>query len=406
MNTENNVIRQVVGLDAHSRKLEFSIWNVTKDFEMDKSKPSKTISGEIQSLESIIKEHTIEGAEIVFEASTNSFAISERINKLGREAVVVKSDTVKNYSPQYKVTDKTDAANLARARIAGLATRVYIPSNKEQAYRTIVHAYIGATKDSVRLSNRIWGFCSENFLPLHRNLSMAAADRLLEEAHDVLDDTRCWILTDLIWRYKNALATELHYNEMISNIVMHEPMMLKLLQVLGVGPVIAFTMVAYIGDIKRFATPKRLCAYIGVVPSINASGERESKNHRLARSGIPIVKAMLAQGAQAALRNGKLPIHTWARHIAARRQCHNIAVMALARKMVMYIWHIMMGHPITYKEMPNGIETKTYKIASKIGQERRTKLGYKTVKELSEAMVNQIMSNIVVKVVETNPPAS
>lgn len=406
MNTENNVIKQVVGLDAHSRKLQFSIWNVTEDFEMEKSKPSKTISGEIQSLESIIKEHTIEGAEIVLEASTNSFAISKCINKLGRNAVVVKSDTVKNYSPQYKVTDKTDAANLARARIAGLATKVYIPSDKEQSYRAIARAYISATKDSVRLSNRIWGFCSENFLPARKNLSATAADTLLEEARDTLNATQLWILSDLVWRYKNALATELHYNEMISNIVMHEPMMLKLLQVLGVGPVIAFTMVAYIGDIKRFATPKRLCAYIGVVPSINASGERESKNHRIAKSGIPIIKAMLAQGAQAAMRSGKLPIHTWARHIAARRQCHNIAVMALARKMVMYIWHIMMGHPIIYKEMPEGINGKTLKIASKVGKERRTKLGYKTVKELSEAMVNQIMSSIVVKVVETNPTAS
>lgn len=395
MITKKPIIRQVVGLDAHSRKLEFSIWDVTEDFDMEKAKPSKTISGEVQSLESIIINNTIEGAEIVLEASTNTFQLAKRIEKVGRQAIVVKSDTVQNFSPQYTVTDKTDAANLARARISGLAARVYIPSEKEQSYRAIVRAYVASTKDSVRLSNRIWAFCSANCLPLPKNLSITSADRLLEEVRGVLDEDRFEIINDLVWRFKAAQATEAHYNELISTIVTREPMMQKLLQVLGIGATIAFALVAYVGDIHRFSTPKKLCAYIGVVPKINESGQESSKNHHITRTGVPILKAMLAQGAQAAMRYGTLPMHVWARHIAARRQCYNIGVIALVRKMVMYVWHIMMGHTIVYKEMPKSIKGKTLKVASKIGKEKRAKLGYKTAKELSEAMIREITSNIV-----------
>lgn len=404
MNTEKLIIRQVVGLDAHCRKLMFSIWDITEDFDLETATPSQTISGELDSLESIIMKHTFEGAEIVIEASTNSFKLARRIEKLGREAIIVKSDTVKNFSPQYAVTDKSDAANLARARISKVAARVYIPTEEEQTYRSIANAHLAATKDCVRIANRIWGFCSENGLPLPKNLSITSAERLLKEEGDSLNAIQYGILDDLVWRFKAAQTSEVHYAQLMSTIVAQNPMMQQLLQVLGIGYIIAFTLVAYIGDIRRFKTPKKLCAYIGVVPTINASGEFESKNHRISRAGVPILKAFLAQGAQSAIRYGKLPIHEWARYISAKRQCRNIAIMALARKIVVYVWHIMMGHTIVYKEMPKSLKVKTLKVAHKIGKEKRAKLGYKTAKELSEAIIKQITSNIIIQ--EDNPPSN
>ena len=396
MNTKETTIRQVVGLDAHSKKLEFSIWDITESFNLRTAKPSKVISGEINSLESIITNHTIEGAEIVIEASTNTFTLARRIEELGRQAIIVKSDTVKNFSPKYKVTDKTDAANLARAWISEVADTVYRPTKKEQTYRAIARAYNNAVKDCTRMSNRIWSFCSENGLPLPKNLSIASAERLLEESCGVLSVEQFGILDDLVWRVKNAQESVVHYGRLMTTIVTKEPMMQQLLQVLGVGSIIAFTLVAFIGDINRFETSKKLCAYIGVVPSINASGEKESKNHSVSRGGVPIVKSMLIQGAQAAIRHGELPMHEWARHIAAKKQCRNVGVVALARKMVVYIWHIMKGHTITYKEMPKSIKGKTDKMASKLGKELRTKLGYKTAKELSDTLVEAISSHFVV----------
>jgi transposase len=46
------------------------------------------------------------------------------------------------------------------------------------------------------------------------------------------------------------------------------------LTVPGIGWVLAFTIAAEIGDIHRFATPKKLCGYTGLCPRVNQSGDK------------------------------------------------------------------------------------------------------------------------------------
>ena len=390
MTKENINIRQVVGLDVHSRKLAFSIWNTDGKVLTQDSKPTKTITGELKDFETIIQKHTVRNAEIVMEASTNVFKLSRIVEKLERKPIVVKSSTVKGYSPQYKVTDNTDAANLARAWISGFAGKVYIPTETEQEYRDIMRGYYNAVQDCTRISNRIWGFCSEHKIRLPKNLSIKQANSILEESKSELSEIQYFLLSKLVTDFKNAKESVANYAKTISYILANEPKMQELLQVLGVGPLIAFAAVAFIGDITRFKKPKQLCAYIGLVPSINASGERESKSHRIPRTGHPLLKSLLIQGAQAGLIHGELPMYRWARHLCARKQCRNIAVVALARKMVMYIWHIMMGHKITYKDVPQGLKNKINNIGKTIGKEKIALLGCKTYQEFIDNIINQM----------------
>lgn len=381
-------MKQVIGLDVHSRKLEFSIWDIEKKFSMRKSSPSKTITGEIKDFETIIQKHTIPGAEIVMEASTNAFKLSRVIEKLKRKPVVVKSDTVKNFSPQYKITDKTDAANLARAWLSEMAQTVYIPTEKEQELRDIMHAYSNATRDCTRIANRIWGFCSEHRITLPRNLSTIQAYRILTKSKSELSQIEYMMLSELIEEFKNAKEKEARFAGMISYVVANDYRMQKLLQVLGVGPMIAFAVVAFIGDIKRFENAKKLCAYIGLVPVVNDSGESVGKTHMVSRSGHPLLKSLLIQGAQAGLTYGKLPLYKWAQRLCIRKQNRNIAVVALARKMIMYIWHIMMDHKIIYKEEPQGLRNKINIIGRNVGKERLAMLGCKTIKEFTDNIIN------------------
>lgn len=391
---ENTNMKQVVGLDVHSRKLAFSIWYTDGKALTQDSKPTKTITGELKDFESIIQKHTVENAEIVMEASTNVFKLSRIIEKLGRKPIVVKSTTVKNHSPKYKVTDNTDAANLARAWISGYGEKVYVPTEIQQEYRDIMRGYCNAVQDCTRVANRIWGFCSEHKIRLPKNLSIKQADSILEESKSELSELQYILLSRFVSDFKKAREVVVKYTKTIDYIVIHEPMMRKLLQVLGVGPLIAFAAVAYIGDITRFKKPKQLCAYIGLVPSINASGEKENKSHRIPRTGHPLLKSLLIQGAQAGLTYGQLPMYKWARHISAKKQCRNIAVVALARKMVVYIWHVMKGDNITYKDVPQGLENKVKKIGKTIGKEKFALLGCKTYQEFVNNIINQMELNI------------
>jgi|TARA_R100000501_G_C2630224_1_gene125367 transposase len=49
-------------------------------------------------------------------------------------------------------------------------------------------------------------------------------------------------------------------------------MVIALQALKGVGPVIAATVVAEIGEFSRFASPRKLMAYVGLVPGEHSSG--------------------------------------------------------------------------------------------------------------------------------------
>ena len=52
----------------------------------------------------------------------------------------------------------------------------------------------------------------------------------------------------------------------------------------GIGPILGYTMASELGDIERFATPRKLCGYTGLCPRVYQSGQTERRG-RLAKNG-------------------------------------------------------------------------------------------------------------------------
>lgn len=75
--------------------------------------------------------------------------------------------------------------------------------------------------------------------------------------------------------------------------------MVKALQALrGVAPIVAVTTIAEIGDLSRFENPRRLMAYLGLVPSENSSGESISRGS-ITKTGNGHVRRALMEAAHA-----------------------------------------------------------------------------------------------------------
>ncbi len=49
--------------------------------------------------------------------------------------------------------------------------------------------------------------------------------------------------------------------------------LLQLMRLMGIRHIVAFALGAVIGDISRYANPKKLVAYIGLTPSVDRSGK-------------------------------------------------------------------------------------------------------------------------------------
>jgi len=107
----------------------------------------------------------------------------------------------------------------------------------------------------------------------------------------------------------------------------------------GIGELSAATLIAEIGDLHDFSSGDKLASWLGVVPNVYQSADKYH-NGRITKRGSRVARWILTQVAQSAARtkNSKLKMFF-------NRKVKTIgfqkAIIALARKIVTIIWHLI-----------------------------------------------------------------
>ena len=158
--------------------------------------------------------------------------------------------------------------------------------------------------------------------------------------------------------------------------ILAEEGLLRLARLCGIGAVTCFGLVSAIGEIARFASSKKLVAYLGLNPSVCQSGEYEGGG-RLKRHGRGPIRALLVQSPRSCswawttrCRSG---VWRWPRGADA-----NKAAVAVARKLAAAVWHVLMGHVIGALEPIERLRTKLFKLATEIGVPAIKALGHES----------------------------
>ena len=107
----------------------------------------------------------------------------------------------------------------------------------------------------------------------------------------------------------------------------------------GVNVAVAAGIVAAIGDIRRFRSPQKLVSYFGLNPRVRQSGLGAAHHGRISKIGRSHARAMLVEAAWAAAK-APGPLHAFFVRIRARRG-HQIAAVAVARKLTVLCWHLL-----------------------------------------------------------------
>ncbi|MEM7791554.1 MAG: hypothetical protein AAF546_09155, partial [Verrucomicrobiota bacterium] len=94
------------------------------------------------------------------------------------------------------------------------------------------------------------------------------------------------------------------------------------------------------------------------------------------KTGRGDVRALLIQAAQNAMTQRTSPLHKWGWKLTMKKDCKNIAVAAVARKLTVAIWHLLRGHFTPLFDMNNHLEIKLMKIATTLGKEKISKMGF------------------------------
>ncbi|MBC7336204.1 MAG: IS110 family transposase, partial [Clostridia bacterium] len=111
-----------------------------------------------------------------------------------------------------------------------------------------------------------------------------------------------------------------------------------LLRVPGLDVISIMTILAEIGDISRFRSPKKICSYAGLVPRVHWSGKTRYTGH-ITKAGRGTLRWSLVQVAHRAVKVPG-PLQDFYLRLKAKKGA-KVAIVAVARKLLVLIWTLL-----------------------------------------------------------------
>ena len=365
---------RVIGLDCHPDTYTAAVYQGSTPHDARKltSRENLCLQG---LLEWAAKEFTRDDL-FLMEAGSNSFEIHRRLLSLGLRAVVLESCHVGKHAKTYADNDKMAAARIALVYLAGNAPCVWVPDAVTCERRELLHAHQNAVAAHTAATNSLKGYLNQ--------FAIRTASRGLQ-----LERTRQWILAQRDWttlqkkllagyfaNLDNQAQGRERYLRLISQQICTEPLMLRCMKLLGIGKINAFALLAVIGDVRRFDRPEKLVAYIGLNPGQRQSGIGKNIKLGVGKRGRGDMRHLLIQGAQAVMRMGaNTVIGKWGWKLFARKGNRNTAVAAVARKLLVQVWHLLSGNPPTALEADKSLTLKLQRLVGALGKSLRAECG-------------------------------
>ncbi len=388
MNTETNKVERVIGFDSHPDSFTAAILRGSTPAAALVEKTFNKVP--MSRLKAWAQKHTTAQDLLVLEASGNSFHVVRVLVKANRRALVLESGHLGKLKEAHANNDKLSAVRIGKAYLAGTAREVWVPDLKTQERRDLFHIHRKAVKRTTQLRNRLQSYLSDNGVRLSKDTPLTqpeAADNI-RKVHGWLP--RQWQLIEgLLMELQHAEQQRQHWRSLIAQEVLSDPALLSIVRLCGVRDLVAFAVGALVGDIKRFADPKKLVKYIGLNPAFDDSGQGQWTGG-IAGHGRKDLRCLLMEAAQAILRS-KTPLARWGKKLLARKGVLNLVAVAIARRLTVAIWYLMMGRWTTLEEIDARLSHKIGKIISQVGTARLKNLG-KTRKAFREQVCQALKS--------------
>jgi len=256
-----------VGLDVHKEGIVVA---VAESGARGEIREYGRIANRPSALDGLARKLGREGVKLRFcyEAGPCGYGIQRQLSAGGHDCVVVAPSLIPKRAGERVKTDQRDAVSLARLDRAGELTAVWVPDPGHEAMRDLVRARLDAVHALRRARQQLSGFLLRHgchyrrpaWTQLHRRW---LAGLKFEQAMHHL------VLEDYIAAVEAAEARRDRLTAQITAMLpdwMLAPVAAALQAMRGMALVNAATLIAELGDLSRFANPRQLMAYLGLVP--------------------------------------------------------------------------------------------------------------------------------------------
>jgi transposase len=282
----------------------------------------------------------------VYEAGFSGYKADTRLKELGFENIIVSpSDVPRTNKEKSGKTDKIDSRKLSRELANGSLTCIYIPDDYHQQLRSLCRMRQMLVRDETRVKNRIKSMfmfygkdiVANNELP-HWSRKFIEWLRTQKFEFDTGNDC----LTVMIDHLVNIRNTISQVIKKLKNHCRSNPEVLKTINLLktvpGIGFITALTIYTEIIDINRFQSVDHLLSFIGLVPSVNSSGEKEHING-LTKRANRYLRSLIIESSWTAIRTD--PALTMRYNELKKRMKGQEAIIHIAKKLVKrirFVW--------------------------------------------------------------------
>ena len=365
---------RVIGFDSHPDTFTAAILTGQTPAQAQTQKVFNKVP--MSQLETWAKKTLTAEDLVVLEASGNSFHVARTLHALERQALVLESCQLGKLKEAHANNDKLSAVRIGKAYLAGTAKIVWIPDAKTQERRDCFHAHNKASKRTTQTRNRLRSYLSDKGVRLSKGTALAQPNKAVEEK---LRQARAWspcqweVLQGLLLELRQAEEQRQHWRGLIAQEVLNDPELLSLVRLCGIREMVAFALGAIIGDIKRFKRPGSLVKYVGLNPAFDDSGEGQWSGG-IGGHGRKDLRSLLIEAAQSILRS-KDPLAHWGKKLLARKGSVKLAVAAVARKLTVAVWYLLMGQWTPLEELDERLVLKVGKVICRLGTVRLKKAG-------------------------------
>jgi transposase len=286
-----------VGLDVHKDMIAVAIAETGRLGEV---REYGKIANTPTALKGLVSRLTRSGATLQFcyEAGPCGYRIQRQLTAAGHGCVVVAPSLIPRKPGDRIKTDRRDATNLAKLHRAGELTSVWVPDPAHEAIRDLLRARLAAVRGLRQARQQLSGFLLRHGHHYNRPAWTLIHRRWLaglkfEQAvhHIVLEDCIAAVEAATARRDRLEAYIKAALPEWSLAPVVHALQALR-----GMALVAAATLVAELGDITRFANPRQLMAYLGLVPSEHSSGGTRRQG-RITKAGNGAARRMLIEAA-------------------------------------------------------------------------------------------------------------
>ena len=286
-----------VGLDVHKETIAVSV----AEADRGEVRYLGEVPNTADSVVKLVKRLRKEGAKLSFcyEAGPCGYGLHRQLQDLGQDCQVVAPSLIPRKPGDRVKTDRRDSLNLARLHRAGELTAVWVPDGAQEALRDLTRAREDMKHIQLQAKQRLLGFLLRHGKRFEGKDNWTQAHfRWFEEVKfgQPVQQIVFQEYVDSVQAITRRVAALDEQMEHAAKDSVFWPVIEGLMALRGVKLITATTIVAEIGDLRRFANAPQLMAYLGVVPSEHSSGESKSRGS-ITKTGNGHVRRVLVEAA-------------------------------------------------------------------------------------------------------------